>query len=212
MSSVDPDDQLREQLAALDPMAGRPVVPLPAETKEHAMTSTTERPTERSERRAVLLTMSACVAVVAAAVAVAIAFGGGSGSKDEVTAGEKPAGKKTVLQLTSTPGGAMAMCIQTSPETLRGAAHAFEGTATSVEGGTVSFDVTHWYKGGDQQVVTVSNPPVGTDGASTVEDGTTFEEGKTYLVAAGETEVGPCSGSGEKGPELEAMFKEAFGG
>ncbi|MFN2539575.1 MAG: hypothetical protein ABR549_15680 [Mycobacteriales bacterium] len=190
------DDALRARLADIDPMAGRPVAPLTDDHKERAMTSPSP------SRRTPLLLAGAAAAVVVAAGGAAFALSGDDG-KDKPPA---TAAKKTVLALTAPPPNIMGLCIQTSPETLRLAAHAFEGKVTSVEGGTVSFDVTHWYKGGTEQVVTVSNQD-----ANMVEDSTTFEAGKTYLVAATETEVGPCSGSGEENAELKAMFEQAFG-
>jgi hypothetical protein len=73
------DEELRWRLAALDPMAGRPVT----------LTS------------------------------------GGSDAP-------KPAANKTVLALSGGSGGpSMGMCVALSPEILRNAAHAFEGTVTS---------------------------------------------------------------------------------
>jgi hypothetical protein len=195
------DQALRARLAALDPEAGRVVAPLTAHQKENAM-STTD-----SDRKAVLGMTAACLAVVGSGIAVALIFSGGEHKETTEAGGPSTEGKKTVLQLTQAPvNPAAGICVPTSADTLRGAVHAFEGKATSVEGGTTSFDVTHWYKGGDQQVVTLT-----TDGPDTVEDGASFEEGKTYLVAAGEDGVGPCSGTGEEDAALKALFDEAYG-
>jgi hypothetical protein len=198
MTDDSQDEGLRARLASLDPEAGRVVAPLTAHQKENAM-STTE-----SDRKAVLGMTAACLAVVGSGIAVALIFSGGE-HKASTEAGPSTEGKKTVLQLTKAAPNATMMCVQLSPEVLRGAVHAFEGKATSVEDGTTSFDVTHWYKGGDQQVVTLTS-----QGSDTVEDGIAFEAGKTYLVAADESEVGGCSGSGEENADLKAMFDEAF--
>jgi hypothetical protein len=163
------------------------------------MTSTLQAPdAPPAPRRRPLLLAGAAAAAAAISVSAVVLSGSGSDAPG-------PAAKKTVLALGAGSGSSMGMCIALSPETLRGAAHAFEGTVSSIEGGTVSFDVTHWYKGGTEQVVTVSQP----DG--TVEDTSTFEAGKTYLVAAAETEIAPCSGTGEENADLKAMFEQAFG-
>ncbi len=192
------DDELRLRLAALDPMAGRPVTPLTDDLKEHAVTTDLQTPT--GKRRS-LLPISAAAAVAAIAVGAVVLTGNGS----DGTTTPPPAAKKTVLALgAGSSDPSMGMCLPNTPETVRTAAHAFEGTVTSIEGGTVSFDVTRWFKGGTEQVVTLSQP----DG--TTEDVSSFEAGKTYLVAATETEVAPCSATGEKNAAGTALFEEAF--
>ncbi len=190
------DDELRRRLAALDPTADQAVAPLTAQQKETAMTS------RNPETRALLGMTAACLAVVGGGITAALVFQGSPAEKPSTT----PAiGKKTVLELKKSPPNVSAICVPVSAELLSQAAHAFEGTVSSVEGGTISFTVTHWYKGGDQQVVTLT-----ADDPSTVEDGIAFDEGKTYLVAASDTEVGGCSGSGEETADLKALFEQAF--
>lgn len=189
------DDVLRSRLASLDPMAGRPVTPLTDALKEHAMTAPSP-----SRNRTPLLAGAAAAVLVAGTIGALIV------TEDRTPGASHPpvaTGKKTVLQLTAPPSTSMGMCVRLDASILRNAVHAFEGRATSVEGGTTSFDVTHWYKGGSEQVVTLTSE-------ATVEDGTTFEAGKTYLVAADETAVGPCSGSGEENADLKKLFEDAF--
>lgn len=189
------DSDLRARLAALDPAAGRPVTALTDDLRERAMTSPSPA------RRTPLLVAAAAAAVLAAGgVAYAVA---GSGPDERPS----PTAKKTVLALQEPPPTTSASCIMLTADFLRTATHAFEGTVASVEGATVTLDVTHWYQGGDQDVVTVTAAD-----PAFVEDGIRFEEGKTYLVASREDVVDGCSGTGEESPQLKSLFDEAFNG
>ena len=201
------DDELRTRLARLDPMAGRSVPALTDEDKERIMTLSTGTPdaphgsgsTDRpaAPRRRALLAAAAAVVLVGGGTAAYLAGG------DAAPRVKAP----TTLALTQGPTDALASCLPLSAELLRGAAHAFEGRVVSAADGVVTFDVARWYQGGSQDLVTLTNQS-GPD--SVAQDGTRFEVGTTYLVAASDEGVGPCSGTGESSPELTTLFDEAF--
>ena len=193
-------DALRARLARLDPQAGQPVAPITPERKERAMTTTATpaaTPTPGRSRRP-LLVAAAAVLAVAAVGGTAVALS----SDDE-------AAPPTTLALSAAPLDISSICLPVSAEGLRGAEVAFAGTVTSVDGTSAVLDVTEWFRGGDADNVAVSQEG-GADAAAL--DGVAFEVGTTYLVAASATTIGSCSGSGPDGPELRALFDQAFAG
>jgi hypothetical protein len=211
------DDELRTRLARLDPQASAPVDPITsprahellerimttdANTDELTVTSP-HTPTSRRTRRAFAL--GAAAAGVAAAVAVGVVVS--QGGTSTVTT---PPAKKTTLALSVPGGGAStAMCLPFSIDILKTIPVAFAGTVTSVEGETVTLDVTKWYAGGSAQVVTLTNP--GGNGSVAL-DGTSFDKGKDYLVSADQGNVSACGYSGEATAELTKAYTKAYGG
>lgn len=196
-------DALRARLARLDPQAGQPVAPITPERKERAMTTTAPTPAVPTtppgrSHRPLLVAAAAVLAVAAAAGGTAVALS----SDDE-------AAPPTTLALSAAPLDISSICLPVSAEGLRGAEVAFAGTVTSVDGTSAVLDVTEWFRGGDADKVAVSQEG-GADAAAL--DGVAFEVGTTYLVAASATTIGSCSGSGPDGPELRALFDQAFAG
>ncbi|MGH8943061.1 MAG: hypothetical protein ACRDWF_09625 [Acidimicrobiia bacterium] len=141
---------------------------------------------------------------IAAAAALVLAVGGviafTGGGTDPVAAGPP-------LELNAAREDAMASCIMFSVEELARAPLAFEGTATAVDGDTVTLTVDEWFKGGDAGQVVLNAPP---DLVALI-GGIPFEVGRQYLITAYDGNVNYCGFSGESTPEFWAYFEQAFG-
>ncbi|WP_210439873.1 hypothetical protein [Nocardioides xinjiangensis] len=98
-------------------------------------------------------------------------------------------------------------CAMPSAETLATFDTAFEGTVTSLDDGSATLAVDHWYAGGKAETVTVASPSKALEDLLMAVD---LEEGKTYLVSATGDRVTLCGFTAEKSPELEALYAEAF--
>lgn len=218
------NDELREQLGRLDPMhSGVPVesptTPSSRTRLEHIMdtplidqdtsTNTFGHPVESASLRTVIggrrrrnwtiLGTVAAAAVIAVGSAVVIGnSGGGDGS--QVAAGPP-------LELSLGDSNVMSSCIMFDVSILADMSPAFAGTATAVDGDTVTLDVDHWYAGGDAATVVLHG-----SGGSAALDGLTFESGQRYLITATEGNVNFCGYSGPATPERTAAFDQAFGG
>lgn len=191
------DDELLRRLQGADPARGdRPAASWINDLVEATMDETT---TPMRGRRPWLMAGAAAAAVVA--------VGGGAFA---LLADDDPADKDApapvALELTLPATDPMMMCIQFSVDALRPMEKAFAGTATDVEGETVTLDVDRWYTGGDADVVTLQagSPDV------LLEGGITFTEGERYLVTATGDTVNTCGFSGPYTEELAAAFDEAF--
>lgn len=193
---------LRTRLAGLDPMPASlsvdpPTSPRAHELLERAMLTTEQTPNTASPSRwrgpaALAATAAAVVAVGAGAVFLGVG--------DSAT----PTKARTSLALKAAGGGpAMNTCIMFSVDILKDMPLAFAGTATSVSADSVSLDVTHWYKGGTADVVTVATPV-------TSEGPGEFVQGSKYLVTATDGTVNGCGYTGEATPDLQKYFDQAF--
>lgn len=112
------------------------------------------------------------------------------------------------LALTIEDSSTLGKCAVPSAETLATFGTAFEGTVTAIEGGTVTLSVDQWYAGDEAGTVTVQAPGEDLSGLLM---GADFQQGQTYLVSAEGDRVTLCGFSGEKTPELETMYAEAYG-
>jgi hypothetical protein len=148
--------------------------------------------------------------VVAAALVVVLS---GCGSDDtastaEPTASESPSASASDEPVVLTADGSNAgKCAMPSAEVLSTFDTAFEGTVTSVDGGTATLAVDQWYAGGDASTVTVEAPSKALEDLLLAVD---FQEGQTYLVSADGDRVTLCGFTAETNPELEALYTEAF--
>lgn len=143
-----------------------------------------------------------------------VAFAGCSSEadpdKDAGAAKESGADVSTApVELTNPVAGA-GKCAVPSAQLIAGADTAFEATVAAVDAdGAATLAVSQWLHGDDQPAeVTVRAPEEDLSGLLPV---VTFEEGNTYLVSATDGSVSMCGLSGEKTPELEALYAEAFG-
>ena len=202
------DDELRNRLARLDPQADAPVESLTSpwaqDLLERSMTSTdtrTESPS-RSSRRPLAMVAAAAVAVAGITTAVLM-------TNDD---GGAPVAKKTTLSLKA-PGGAAPggpiisnSCIRFDVELLKAEPVAFAGTVTAIAPGSVTLDVTKWFKGGTADQVTVTTQ----DNQTVALDGVEFAQGKDFLVSANDGTVVACGFSGPEDPTLRQAYEQAF--
>lgn len=208
------EDELRRLLADLDPMSAR--VPVEAVTSPQArlrleqIMQTTDSsdpsvvvPFARRRKPRLILAAAASVAVLALGTTVAMNLGGGTSPAPSTMA-------PSTMALTAPGGDIMAMCMRLDAEVLRPAPVALEGTVTKLTEETVTLDVTHWYKGGDAEQVTIARPP-GTTSPALI-PGVDFVQGKPFLISATDGTVNGCGFSGPESAELKKIYDEAFGG
>jgi hypothetical protein len=198
-------DQLRDRIANIDPMhSGVSTEPTTSQSSQELLENIMSTPLkEKTEPKpAPRRTWTIAVAAVAAlvlAVAGGLAFTGGDSTPD-VTA--EP------LKLNAAGEDPMASCNVFSPEELdRVAEIAFAGTATSVEGATVTLSVDEWYRGDDTVTTVVLNAP---QGMEALIGGIPFTVGEEYLVSAQGGNVNYCGFSGPATPDYRAGFEAAF--
>lgn len=209
------DDELRNRLARLDPQANAPVEPIASpwaqDLLERSMT-TTETASDSPagpprSRRPLAMAAAACVAAAGIVTAVVM-------SHDDGGSGSPIAQKKSTLVLAA-PGGAAPggpitsnSCIRFDVELLKAEPVAFAGTVTAIAPGSVTLDVTKWFKGGTADQVTVTTQ----DNQTVSLDGVDFVQGKDFLVSAYDGTVVACGYSGPDDATLRQAYEQAFGG
>lgn len=112
------------------------------------------------------------------------------------------------LQLSLGQSDALASCLALSVDVLAEMPIAFEGTATEVDGETVTLKVDRWFAGGEASSVELHAPA----GMQALIGGIDFAVGTQYLITASEGSVNYCGYSDVATPELRALFEEAFAG
>jgi len=198
-------EELRGRLAEIDPardLATEPPTTASSRSRlERTMqtdpTPVADRPRTRG-RRTPWLVAAAAALVVVAAVGAASSLGG----DDDAPAASGPA-----VRLSLAGGDAMASCMPVSADLLADMPVAFAGTATRVEGETVTLAVDEWFAGGDAGTVVLELA----SGMEALIDGFAMAEGEDYLVSATGGNVNLCGFSGPATPELWAIYDEAFG-
>ena len=151
--------------------------------------------TQKSRRRG-LVVLGLAVVVIAVALLTRE-----SGPAAKVAAG-------SALELSLGESNALASCLPFDVAILADMPMAFQGTATSVDGSTVTLSVDRWFKGGDAATVSL----VGEHESPALIDGFAFEAGAQYLITASDGTVNYCGFSGLATPELLAGFEAAFAG
>lgn len=211
------NDELREQLGRLDPM--HPGVPVESATtpsskarmekimntplidREDSLSTPTPRPTwigaHRRRNRMLLGVAAAAVVAIGGAVIVS----NNDGDSPDVAAGPP-------IELSLGDSNVMSSCMVFDVAMLAGMSPAFAGTATSVEGETVTLTVDRWYAGGDAATVVLK----GAAGSPALIDGFEFAVGQQYLITAADGNVNFCGYSGPATAELTAAFDAAFPG
>ena len=198
-------DQLRERLARLDPMhPGVDTEPLTTESSQDLLEGIMSSPVTEQPPAAPEPKSNRWLVGVAAAVVLVVAVGGAIALTGD---GADPIASGSPLELNAAGEDPMAMCIMFSVEELAKMEVAFEGTATSVEGETVTLDVDEWFKGGDAGQVVLHAPA----GMEALIAGFPFEVGGQYLITAFDGNVNYCGFSGPSTPEFRAAFEQAFG-
>ena len=132
-----------------------------------------------------------------------------NGSEETTSSSDAGSGTTSdTLALTADPAAA-GKCAVPSAEVLATFDTAFAGTVTSLEDGTATLEVDEWYAGDEASTVTVQSP---TKDLADLLMAVEFEQGKSYLVSADGDRVTLCGFTAEQGPELQAMYDEAFAG
>ncbi len=157
--------------------------------------STTDRTTPGSSSRRLILAVAAAAIVVAGIVAAVT-----TGGDDDTT---------TLALRADSSDATLSSCLAVSAAVLAPVDVAFDAEVTSVDGSTVTLDVSRWYQGGDADTVTVENPDAG---KAALIDGVDFAVGERYLVSATGGAVNSCGLSGVFSPQLEALYVDAFPG
>jgi hypothetical protein len=137
------------------------------------------------------------------------ACGGDDAAEDGTSSSDAGSGTASdTLALTADPAAA-GKCAVPSAEVLATFDTAFAGTVTSLEDGTATLEVDEWYAGDEASTVTVQSP---TKDLADLLMAVEFEQGRSYLVSADGDRVTLCGFTAEQGPELQAMYDEAFAG
>lgn len=197
----DDDRSLRDQLRGADP--ARDLAPLPPTWLDHRMeqimtdaplTPTTDPRRSTALRVWVPIAVAASAAAAAVAIAVPLMLGG----------------TPTVEPLAQPTDGGLAggSCLAVSPEGLLMQEQAFAARVLTIEGETVTLEVTERFAGEVSDRVEV--PQV--DAASGDFSGVPFEAGEAYLVSATDGTIAGCGLSGTDSADLRAVYDAAFGG
>lgn len=151
-------------------------------------------------------TLVALVALAGLAACGADGNGASTGDEPATQAPSEAAGEPLAL---TADGSTAGKCAVPSAATLSTFDTAFAGTVTSIDGGTATLAVEEWYAGDEASTVSVTSPSKDLQDLLLAVD---FEEGRTYLVSAAGERVTLCGFTAEQGPELQALYDEAFGG
>lgn len=142
-------------------------------------------------------------------VAAAVAGIAAIGVLNLINGGSEPTPPAAAPSIELTvPDASLGKCAVPSVEFLQQADIAFEGTVTSIDGESVTLEVTKWYLGGDNaETVEVTGP---SESMRQVLSGVEFEDGGRYLVTAIEGSVTMCGLSAPYSAEMAQMYAEAF--
>jgi hypothetical protein len=205
MSTYD-DDHLVARLRAADPASSLPPADPDqvAQLLEAAMSDTTTRSTESRENgthdRSPLTWLVAAAAVVL--IAASGVFALVNRDRDPT-----PSAGRTVTQLVlATTHG---RCELPNVGVLRLQTIAFRGTVTSLESGTATFRVEHWFKGGPTDLARVSAPA---SQLAPLVAAAKLRVGGSYLVSAHDGAVTECGFTGPDTGRLAGLYSRAFGG
>jgi hypothetical protein len=204
------EEELRNRLGRIDPVSDDVAVesmttPSSRARLEQIMNTpvspTTEQPsTSPAKTRWLVAAAAALVLVVVAGFAVANS--GDDDDSNDVAAGPP-------LELSLGADDAMASCMVPEPSILADMSPAFSGTATTIEGETVTLTVDRWYAGGDDATTVALQAQPGMEALIA---GFSFEVGEQYFITASNGTVNFCGYSGPASPEMVAFFAEAFPG
>jgi hypothetical protein len=207
----EPDQELLARLRVADPASSLPSAEPGRVDRllEEAMSDTLHDPRTRESRDTGTRGRSPLTWLVAAAAVVLIAGAGilGLAQRDH---GSTPGAHESVTQLSFTPPSGR--CVVPNVGVLQEQSLAFRGTLASVDGGTATFDVDHWYAGGptDTAEITAKTASTRSPLAELVQ-AAHLKVGGDYLVAAGDGNVLGCGFTGPATGQLQRLYDRAFG-
>ncbi len=208
------DDDLRDQLRALDPAASlRPADPVwVARLLEDTMSNDVDSDIPETRETGVH-ERSRFTWLVAAAAVLLIAGVGGfillDRGTDDVPAAGTGDQAPTVTTLGVPGSGLAAKCAVPSAQLLAGHPLAFDGVVDDITDGVVTLTPTMFYAGEPTDRVRVEAPP---EELQQLLLSVNFEVGQRYLVSASDGQVSVCGFSGPWSAELEQLYVEAFAG
>jgi hypothetical protein len=128
-------------------------------------------------------------------------------SEPEEPGGTPAAGTPVTLQL---PAAGAGRCLPPTADALSRADTAFDGRVEDISGSDVELRVDTWFtsrrgEGRGESVVITER------GARSTEASPVFRRGDRYLVAAVGAQVMICGATDVWSPELEALYRRAFG-
>ncbi len=164
---------------------------------EAAMSTIPVEPKSRSRRWAPAMAAAAALAVIGVGVGAFLGGDDPAGTPEPVV---------TTLALPVGSGTSMNSCVPFDVQFLRDMPVAFSGSATEVSDDGVTLEVDRWYKGGDADVVRLTNYDLSTVSL----DGFTFDQGDRYLITATEGTINFCGFSGPWTQDLADAFDKAF--
>ena len=216
------DDELRTQLAALDPAASlSPADPsrvarLLEDTMTDTLTDESRADGTHHRSRLTWIVAAAAFVVIGGGVVFAVSQGGDEPAPVASTepSPAAPTTAETVTELGVEAGAVAAKCMAVvgnpaAVDVLAGQSVAFDGTVTSISGDKVTLEPSTFYAGEETDLVVVDAP--GSDMEALL-SAVSFEEGARYLVSGDDGRVTVCGFSAAYSDELAAVYAEAFGG
>ena len=206
------EDELRNRLGRLDPasddVAVEPMTTPSSRARMEQIMNTPLSPDDTTGPEQLSMPPSRTRWLVAAAAALVLLVVAGFavanlGDDDD---GSNEVASTPPLELDLGADDVMASCLRAEPGILAAMSPAFAGTATAIEGETVTLTVDRWYAGGDATTVELHAQP----GMEALIAGFSFEVGEQYLITAANGTVNFCGYSGPATPEFLAFFDEAF--
>jgi hypothetical protein len=200
------NDQLHERLQAVDPARqGDESASDEAWITELARTTMAEdRPASSRRRLVVPLAVAAATTLIVGGAVTAAVVIGTDGAADN---GNSLVAAKAPLKLKAPSPASASMCIQFSPDILAEMPVAFAGTVTSLGAHTVTLDVDHWYRGGDEAQVEIGRLD---ESAIALVGIPALNVGDRYLITATDGVVSACGYSAPWSDEMAAIFAGAF--
>ena len=145
-----------------------------------------------------------CTLIIALVATVGLSA---CGQESDTSKSDDSSSSTATVELTA-DSSAAGKCAVPSAELLSTFDTAFEGTVTSLDDGTATLAVDHWFAGGDgAETVTVTTPSEDLQDLLLAVD---FKADQTYLVSSSDGRVSLCGFSGEKTAELEQLYQSAY--
>ncbi|MFI7142952.1 hypothetical protein ACIBQ5_36205 [Streptomyces massasporeus] len=191
------DKELLARLKAADPAPQSQAPPNDPVRLLEAVMSTSEltrtAPTTSRPRRGPALVGGVAAALILGAT---ITWGASGFSSTSPTAAAP-------LTLTVGEGDNGDRCAGPTVASLRDYGIAFEGTVSSVDGEVATFEVEHWYRGGDAATVEIRS----TKDPEFVQ---TFAVGDRLLVAARDSTLDACTGILQADAQTRNLYRQAY--